>query len=283
MNFNKCSRRLTNPNRFQKISAISVYLKACENFPSASSAPRSRGKPSSKRFLPMNLKKNFAPAIEAIKLYGLPFALIQCCAIAVVVSYYNFLTFREWCAVIAKWKVEGGLFFAAWTNAVAGAIFPEIFKSMTNRARRSITDASRLRDIIFNFCFFASSGIMVLMLYHYQGVWFGNENNLRTLVTKVSVDMLIWNPFFGAPYSIFIFLWREKHFNLIVAFRSFTFDVYKNRVLALLFPTWLYWLPIVSCIYSMPEHLQFPLYLCITTAWNLLFVFIVKSTASEPH
>lgn len=227
----------------------------------------------------MNPRKTFTPAINALKLYGLPFGLIQLCAVAVVVSYYNSPTFRDWCTIIAKWKVEGGLFFAAWTTAIAGGIFPEIFKSITGRAQRPITDFNRMKDIVFNFFFFVITGILVTTLYRFQTICFGNENNFSTLVKKVFVDMFVWNPFFGQPFNVFFFLWREKFFNPVAAIHAFTFDVYKKRVLALLFPTWLYWLPMVCCIYSMPEHLQFPLFLCAMAAWSLLFIFIVKSTA----
>lgn len=225
----------------------------------------------------INLRKIFAPAIEAIKLYGLPFAIIQLGAVIVVVSYYNSQTFREWCVIIARWKVEGGLFFAAWTTSVCSSIFPEILKSLTGRARRLITDVSRLKDIVFNLFFFATMGIFSTTLYRVLGLWLGYENNFFIIATKVFIDQFIWNPFFNAPYCVFVFLWREKHFNPITTFRAFNFTIYKERVLPLLFPTWLYWTPMVSCIYSMPEHLQFPLYLCVQTAWSLLFIFILKS------
>ena len=49
---------------------------------------------------------------------------------------------------------------------------------------------------------------------------------------------------------------------------------YQSRVLPLLVPNWLFWIPMVSIIYALPVALQFLLFVPALAAWSLIMVFI---------
>ncbi|MFZ5805668.1 MAG: hypothetical protein ACOY3I_00470 [Verrucomicrobiota bacterium] len=228
----------------------------------------------------MNLKKILAPATEAIRHYGLPFLAIQLCAVALVISYYHSEALRQFCERIAQWKIEGGILFAMWTNVVVGAFFPEIVKMLFGKIKWPLTIAFG-KDVLFHILLFTFTGFMVDMLYRTQGILFGYELNFWTLAKKVFVDMLIWNPFFAGPFCALFFAWRKNHFSIKTTLRQYTLPFYKEKVLPILFPTWLYWLPMVSCIYAMPSALQFPLFLCAMAAWSLVYIFIAQAGVKD--
>jgi hypothetical protein len=228
----------------------------------------------------MNFKKILTPAAEAMRHYELPFLAIQACAIALVMSYYRSETIQQFCAQIAQWKMKGGIFFAMWTNVAVGAILPEGIKMLFGKIKFPLT-STFWKDVLFHTLLFAFMGFMVDMFYRTQGILFGYELNFPTLAKKVLVDMLIWNPLFAGPFCALFFAWRKNHFSVATTFRQYNLPFYKEKVFPILFPTWLYWLPMVSCIYAMPEALQFSLFLCAMVAWSLIYIFIAQAGVKE--
>lgn len=220
------------------------------------------------------LRQLFAPAKEAFKKYALPFLLLQFCAVAVVITYYIFPAFQEICARIEIWKVRGGIFFAAWTTALSGGILPEIAKSLTRTSEPN--SLSRLKNTLFNCALFAIFGISVDLLFRFQGILFGYELNWQTILKKTLFDQFLSEPLYFTPIGVLFFEWRRQNFNLISTLRQINPAFYRDHILPLLSTVWLYWIPMVACIYALPENLQFPFYVCVNASWSLLLIYIVN-------
>lgn len=226
------------------------------------------------------LKQVFRPAQDAIRQYGVPFLVIQLCAAAVVVAYYRSTEFQNFCEHISRWKTEGGFLFAAWTTAFAGGIFPEIIKSITGKARRPL-NAPRIKDIFFNTGLYATLGVLFDLLYRTQSLLFGDGIDFGTLSAKVFVDLFIAEPFFLSPYVVLSYFWYQNNFDVLLTLRQINLKSYHNRVLPILFPLWLYWIPAAFCIYALPFSLQLPFLLCLLSAWSLIMIFIAKEKTAH--
>jgi hypothetical protein len=232
------------------------------------------------------LKKSFfnfdelcGPAIRAIKQHYLPILLIQISAIIFVISYYHSPHIQAFCEQISKWKTEGGYIFSIWTIIVAGIAIPELAKILTGKPSR--INKAWVHDTVFNAFFFGFLGFVGDAFYRFQSFTVGEGHDLKTLCTKVFIDQFIWNPFIINPIITSIFLIRENHYNIIRGICSFGWRTYRTRIIPILGPVWIYWIPTVSCIYAMPASLQFPLFLCAFSAWSMLLIFIMKDTCNK--
>ncbi|MFH1067595.1 MAG: hypothetical protein V1746_06805 [bacterium] len=224
----------------------------------------------------MWLKRNLAPTWTALKHHYLPFLSLQICGVVIIVLYYQWSAFQKICSVIAQWKTEGGLFFAAGTMAVAGAILPEIAKLLTGKLRGKWT-RSHLQDVLFTFLYYAFLGIALDLFYRFQSVLFGSDVTLRTVILKTFVDEFLWLPFIDAPSAMLLFLWYQHRFSVLQTRQALHSVSFLERFLPVLLSFWAYWIPLAVCIYSLPLPLQFPFSACATGAWSLLMIFILTA------
>jgi len=226
----------------------------------------------------MSLSKGpLGPAFRALRTYLLPFLCMQVCAAGIVAGYYHFLPFKAFCTGIAQWKVSGGLFFSATAGAITGGIIPELAKLCINRF--GTFNSRKVGEILYHLLVFAIFGIIADFLYRFQAIIFGNGIDLKTLSSKVFVDQFIFNPVLAAPFFTITSLWKEKNFSLREAARSCDRRLYMERIIPILIPNWLYWIPMASCIYSLPSDLQFPFWTCVVSAWYIILIFILADTA----
>lgn len=230
----------------------------------------------------MNLRKIFTPALNALRLYWRPFLAIQLCAVTLVVCYYNFEELQDFLKIVEHWKIEGGLFFSMWTTIASSVVLAELAKAAFGKIKLPLTK-DYWKNIFFVAVYFGLIGMLVDLMYQGQGLLFGYELSFWTTAKKIFVDMLVWNPLFAAPFTMIYFTWVKNNFNLRTTLKQCNFSYYKEKVLPLLSSTWVYWLPMVSCVYSMPATLQFPLFLCAQAAWSLIMVFIAQEGAKNEN
>jgi hypothetical protein len=210
----------------------------------------------------------------ALRRFWRPFVLIQGTAALVALAYWASPTFRQACALAAAWKADGGLPIAAALTAVAGGILPEAAKLLADRGRSSLR--GRGSEILFNTAFFALDGVVIDLLYRGEAVLFGREGLVRTVAEKVAFDQFVFSPLWSVAIVI-LFAWRQRGYSLAATRAVLAGGIYRTRVLPLLIPNWLFWIPMVSIVYALPVPLQFLLFVPALAAWSLIMVFIAQS------
>jgi hypothetical protein len=214
-----------------------------------------------------------AAGAAALRRYWRPFLLIQSAAVLLVLAYHFSQSVRAACEVVAGWKTAGGLPFAALNGAVAGGLLPEVAKSLADRSLTGLR--GRGGAILFNTIFFAFNGIVIDGLYGLEATLFGNQASVRAVVSKTLFDQFVFTPIWLVLITL-LFLWRQRGFSLAATRPALRRGFYRTRVLPLLIPDWLFWIPMVSIIYALPVPLQFMLFVPALGAWSLIMVFIAN-------
>ena len=215
-----------------------------------------------------------AAGLVALRRFWRPFLLIQSAAVALGLAYYFSGSVRAACAVAAVWKTRGGLPFAAVSGAIAGGLLPELAKRLAGGGRRASARApERPGALLFQLLFFAVNGVVVDLLYRFEGRLFGAEASLVTVSFKVAFDQFVFTPLWLAVI-VALFLWRQRGYSLAALAPDLRGGFYRARVVPLLLPDWCFWIPMVSIIYALPVALQFLLFVPALGAWSLIMVFI---------
>ena len=210
----------------------------------------------------------------ALRRFWRPFVLIQASAAAVALTYWASPAFRGACALAAAWKASGGLPIAAALTAVAGGILPEVAKLLADRGRSSLR--GRGGEILFNTAFFALDGVVIDLLYRGEAVLFGREGLVRTVAEKVAFDQFVFSPLWSVAIVV-LFVWRQRGYALAATREALGRGMFRTRVLPLLIPNWLFWIPMVSIVYALPVPLQFLLFVPALAAWSLIMIFIAQA------
>jgi hypothetical protein len=214
----------------------------------------------------------------AVRRFWRPFVLIQLVAVALVAAYHLDARVRAACAALAAWKTAGGLPLSAASAALAGGILPELAKLATAQRRAGGPSPLRGRggEIAFNVAFFAFNGVVVDGLYRLLARLFGTGTGLGTILSKMAFDQFVFTP----PWLVLItalylarargFRWAALRADFSGGFRAYA----RARVVPLLLPDWLFWIPMVCAVYAFPLPLQFLLFTLALAAWSLVLVVI---------
>jgi hypothetical protein len=173
---------------------------------------------------------------------------------------------------VGMWKSRYGLSFSATTTAFFGGAVPFLFLMATGRIRRNRWAA----ELAFYTLFWAYKGVEVDLFYRLQSHLFGDQAAPGTIVRKVLVDQLIYNPIWAAPTSALAFLWKDCSFSWRATKSRLGFDFVTFSVPVTLMSTWAVWIPAVAIIYCLPAPLQIPLFNLVLCFWVLVLSFISK-------
>lgn len=215
-----------------------------------------------------------AAGLAALRRFWRSFVLIQAAAVLLVVAYHLSAAVRAACDAAAAAKSRGGLPFAAVTGAVAGGLLPELAKWIAEpKAARQ--PGGRGGAIAFNTAFFAFDGVVVDLLYRFEGHLFGHAATPGVVAAKTAFDQFVFTP----PWSLLIlglFAWRKNAFSVSLTVPLLRDRFFRRRLVPLLIPNWCFWIPMVSIIYALPAALQFLLFVLVLAAWSLIMVFIAE-------
>jgi hypothetical protein len=211
-----------------------------------------------------------AAGATALRRFWRPFLLIQLGAVLLAPAFRLSPRVRLAAAAAAGWKASGGLPFAAASCAIAGGLLPELAKVLAMGPRML---AGRAGEVAFNTLFFALDGVVVDFLYRGEARLFGGGGGLRTVAEKVAFDQFVFTPTWSVGI-VLLFLWRQRGFSAAAMGPALRRGWYKDRVIPLLLPNWLFWIPMVSVIYALPTTLQFLMFIPALAAWSLIMVFI---------
>jgi len=214
-----------------------------------------------------------APAWLAARSHIRAMALIQACGVGLVVAFYAWPSVREAMGAIGTAKERGGLWFAAATSVVAGALVPEVAKMAVGQRRWS---AERWRDLAHTSLMFAVNGVVLDLFYALLARLVGPGHGWTTVGRKMLLDAFVFTPFVSVPLFLFLVVLREELWSPRRFARRLDRRLVPERVVPILIPCWIYWIPLQACLYSLPLNLQFPFAVMCISAWSLVLIFVTK-------
>lgn len=119
---------------------------------------------------------------------------------------------------------------------------------------------------------------MVDTLYRLQSQWFGDGNDLRTLLAKVLVDQGPYNMLYATPVSMIFYNWKDAGFSWRRA-REILRGQVARRYWSIMVGAWMVWVPAVLMIYSLPPDLQIPLFNLVLCFFTLVLALLSRGTS----
>lgn len=210
-------------------------------------------------------------------MYWLAILAIQACALGAVVYYYGVESSRPLFQALATWKESGGLLFAATATIISGGIIPECIKRVWRPAG---VIAPTPKELIHQFVMWGWLGILVDTFYRLLAHLLGDGTDAWTLFCKVLCDQFIFTPLVSLPLIASWFMLYESGYNLPRFWRQLSL----KRVFARVLPLWasclIFWPMMLTIIFSMPQTLQFVLFLFGNAAYSILMIFILRRPAA---
>lgn len=204
------------------------------------------------------------PSIEAPWKAGLrgaranlvPGLVLQAFALALVLGYYFAPGVADALRHLETFRERVGITYSILSTALFGGLIPWIYLKANPATRLRYTAAQGLALIAF----WGYKGVEMHFLYGGMAELFGHDNALRTVVTKVLVDQLVYCPLLAVPGMWLAYKWVEGHFAIAPILESIrTRGFVMREFVPVLIANLGVWLPTVSIIYTLPTVLQLPL------------------------
>lgn len=221
----------------------------------------------------MTLRELAKPGIAAAKHNLRPILIFQALAVASVAGYYCIPAFQSAARSLALLKASAGLFGVAVATVVASIVIPELARRLLLRERTS------LASMLFQVLFFALIGMIIDVNYVVLAHFLGTEASAGLVVKKVLADQFIFSPLVSIPYSVTMFLWAESGFSVSRTVSRLRAGEFGKRYMPLLTMCWIFWLPVLCSVFSLPLDLQFVLFLFAQAAWSLMLLKVKLSEA----
>lgn len=201
-------------------------------------------------------------------------ALLAAMSVLVLI-YYCWPTGAAVLSWYASWQHAGGFFRAGLVAGFAGGILSEL--SVIYICDGGRWNTAHLENMVFRFVVFFISGVIVYTFYEWQAVWFGDGLSWRVLLPKILVDQFVFSVLWSTPYQTLVFRWKTLRYSGSRLWNELDGKFVIERMLPVLVTTWMFWIPGVTLIYSMPLVLQMPLNIFAMAIWSLLLAGLSKS------
>jgi hypothetical protein len=193
---------------------------------------------------------------------------------AVVAIYYGWPAGAAVLSRYAAWQHAGGVLVAALATAFAGGVLSQV--SLVYFQKRGRWTESDLKNMAFRWALFFISGAIVYEFYGWQAVWWGQGPGWSVLIPKVLLDQFGYTVFVATPLFSLSLRWQTLNFSGKRLWKELDQSFLTERMLPILVTNWMFWIPGVSLIYSMPSILQTPLFIFATAIWGLLLPAVTK-------
>jgi len=194
--------------------------------------------------------------------------LLQGVMALIVASYYYWPVGTSVLTRYAVWQHQGGIIAGALATGVAGGILSEY--SLVYFQNRGRWTAHHVEHMIFKFGLFTIGGAIVYIFYAYQAIWFGDGNSWPVLLKKICVDQFIFSLFWANPFSAVMTRWFNLRYSGSKLWQELDLHFLNERILPVCITGWMFWIPGVFLIYSMPTPLQVPLFIFANAIWGIL-------------
>lgn len=208
------------------------------------------------------LKQNLKPGL-----------VLQSFALLILCIYFFVPASKPAFAWFGELKAHYGYFYSFVATAFFGGLIPFLYlwfsKSFGNKNTSSL--------LLFYFLFWGIKGMEVDMFYRFQAEWFGNGNDLSTIITKMAVDQFLYSALWAAPSITVIYTWMESDWSISRTLISMDKHFFCVTIPTVILSNWLVWIPAVCVVYAMPAELQIPLFNLVLCFWVLLLAVLNKN------
>jgi hypothetical protein len=214
------------------------------------------------------------PCWQGMRFNLRPALVLQAFALAIVCGYFWSEPVKAALDVVGALKVRYGYAYSAVATCLFGGLIPYAVLSFAGR----IPPQRRLAELAFYSLLWFWKGMEVDALYRAQAVWFGEGSSALTIALKTCVDQFGYVPLWAAASQVLLFTWKDAGFSLSGTRVAFQRQGFGQRVLVVIFSTWVVWIPAVAIVYSLPSALQVPLFNLVLCFWCLLMSFISRES-----
>lgn len=201
-----------------------------------------------------------------------PALVLQAFALLIVCGYFWSVPIKAALDVVGGLKVRYGYGYSALATCLFGGLLPYTVLAFAGRIPRQ----RRFAELAFYALLWLWKGVEVDALYRAQALWFGEGSGVATITLKALVDQFVYVPLWAAPSQVLLFTWKDAGFSLAGTRAAFQRQSLGQRILVVMFSTWVVWLPAVAIVYSLPSALQVPLFNLVLCFWCLLMSFISR-------
>jgi hypothetical protein len=203
-----------------------------------------------------------------------PMLVLEAAMAAMVAIYYFWPAGSTLLTTYATWQRSGGLLAAALATGLAGGVLSEI--SLVYFQDRGRWSARHFEHMAFKFALFCFNGAVVAKFYLLQAFWFGDSVSWGVLLRKIVVDQFLFTPFWSTPFSTIALRWHALRYSGSKLRRDLDSAFVTRRLLPVLVTNWMFWIPGVVFIYSMPTLLQTPLFIFAMAVWGILLPAVTR-------
>jgi len=209
-----------------------------------------------------------------------PMLVLQAAMASCVVIYYFWPPGAAILARYAIWQQSGGILIAALATAFAGGVISEL--SLVYLQNRGQWSPIHVENLAFKSALFFINGAAVYLFYAEQAVWFGTGASWSVLLPKVCVDQFGFTVIWSLPYLTLLTRWQALRYSIMRLWAELNRDFVTERMLPVLVTNWMFWIPGVFLIYSMPLNLQSPLFIFATAIWGILLAALGNQGDAPP-
>jgi hypothetical protein len=208
----------------------------------------------------------------------LPGLVLQAGALALVLAYYYHSFTRAWLERLANFRASQGFVFGIVSTGLVGGVIPLLYLWSRSRTRERYRATQGLGLIAF----WAYKGLEIELFYRFLALVIGEVATPAVIVGKMVTDQFIYCPLFAVPVTTLVYAWIDARYE----FAPVRADVrqgnwYRRRVLPLLIPNLVVWIPAVCIIYALPTALQLPLQNLVLCFFTLLLAHVTKENAPD--
>ena len=203
-----------------------------------------------------------------------PMLVLEAAMAATVAIYYCWPAGATILSCYAEWQKAGGLLLAALASGLTGGIISEV--SLVYGQDKGCWSFTHLDHMGFKFGMFFISGACVYEFYAWQAIWFGKGTEWSVLVPKILVDQFGYTIVWAVPFVTLATRWHNLRYSGRKLLAELNGAFIIDRILPVLVTNWMFWLPGVTLIYSMPSILQVPLFIFATAIWGLLLPAVAR-------
>ncbi len=211
--------------------------------------------------------------LAALKKNILPGMVLQLFAASILIIYFFVPASKPVFSWFGLLKQEYGFLYSFIATAIFGGLIPFLYLWLSNNIApgRSI-----LGLLVFYIVFWGLKGMEVDLFYRLQADWFGTDNDIKTIVTKMAVDQFLYSSLWAAPGITFVYLWMESNWSIRESMQRVDKDFFCVKIPTVILSNWLVWIPAVCVVYAMPNELQIPLFNLVLCFWVLLVAVLSR-------
>ena len=192
-------------------------------------------------------------------------------AISITLAYYHLPQAGQLFSAIGELKARYGLLYSASATALFGGLIPFLYFVVTRQ-----TGSNAGSEALFYTLFCALKGIEVDLFYRFQGLVFGTDTAISTVVMKTIFDQFFYAPLWAVPSIAIAYLFKDNGFLLRPCLQQVDRTFITLIIPTIVISNLLVWLPAVSMIYLMPPELQVPLFNLVQCFFSLLLNMLGK-------